>query len=65
MRLRPIALASLAAMFLAWPARAFHVHVPNQNPTDNICAQQPLILGVDDVGGNTNLETAAHLDGVR
>jgi hypothetical protein len=52
------------AFLVAWPAHAFHVHAPNQPITDNICAQQPLILGVN-TGGNPSLQYASHLGWMR
>jgi hypothetical protein len=59
-----LGLTLLVLAFAAWPAEAFRVQSPTQ-PGTYICSQQPLLLGVDDVDGNTNLETAAHLGWMR
>ena len=59
-----IGLALLVLVFTSWPVEAFRVPSPTQ-PGTYICSQQPLLLGVDDVDGNTNLETAAHLGWMR
>jgi hypothetical protein len=57
-------LALLLLALTALPAGAFRVP-STQSPGTIICSQQPLLLGVDDVDGNTSLETAAHLGWMR
>lgn len=56
--------ALLLLALTAMPAGAFRVP-STQSPGTVICSQQPLLLGVDDGDGNTNLETAAHLGWMR
>ncbi|MFL6197055.1 MAG: cellulase family glycosylhydrolase [Thermoanaerobaculia bacterium] len=63
-RVSSLALATLLLAFEAGPAKAFRVPLPN-DPGRYTCSQQPILLGVDDVDGNTSLETAAHLGWMR